>query len=230
MEAIANTGHSFEYWEVANNVFAPDQFAEAIQMSLESNDEITAYFTGFIPCPEATAVEIEGNYITADLNWQMEGDPLAYIIRYRPVGADEWESEATQDTTFVLQDLDFCTSYELEIQSVCDNTTSSTTIYYFDTSCTNDTDDLEPIAEVTAFPNPFQEGFTINLVLQDGGPLNWVLFDAQGRLIRQSIGEFYGAGQHRIQISDLSSLASGVYWLQLESGGDVRQLRLVKVN
>lgn len=230
LEAIANTGHSFEYWEVANNVFAPDQFAEAIQMSLESNDEITAYFTGFIPCPEATAVEIEGNYITADLNWQMEGDPLAYIIRYRPVGADEWESEATQDTTFVLQDLDFCTSYELEIQSVCDNTTSSTTIYYFDTSCTNDTDDLEPIAEVTAFPNPFQEGFTINLVLQDGGPLNWVLFDAQGRLIRQSIGEFYGAGQHRIQISDLSSLASGVYWLQLESGGDVRQLRLVKVN
>lgn len=230
LEAIANEGHSFEYWEVANNIFAPDQFAEAIQMSLENNDEITAYFTGFIPCPEATGIEIDGNYISADINWQMEGNPLAYIIRYRPIGSEEWESEATQDTTFMLENLDFCTSYEMEIQSVCDNTTSTTTIYYFDTDCTNDTEEIPPIAEVQAFPNPFQEVFTLNIVLPEGGPLNWQLFDTQGRLITQALGQHYSAGQHRIPVNDLANLSSGVYWLKLEHKGDVRQLRMVKVN
>lgn len=229
LEALANAGHEFAYWEVANNIFAPDQFAAAIQMSLESNDDITAYFTGFIPCPEATAVQIEGNYTSAGLNWQINGDPLAYIVRYRPLGTAEWESQATQDTALVLQGLEFCTTYELQIQTVCSSSTSETTIYYFETDCTNGAEDLAPIVDIQAYPNPFQQAFRVDVVLDQGGKLDWQLFNAQGQLIRQELGVYFSSGQHRIEINDLDQLSSGVYWLRLAHEGDFRQLRMIKI-
>jgi hypothetical protein len=229
LEALANANHEFAYWEVANNIFAPDQFEAAIQMSLESNDDITAYFSGFIPCPEASQVQIEENYTSAGLNWEINGDPLAYIVRYRVLGTAEWSSEATQNTDLVLQGLEFCTTYELQIQTVCSSSTSETTPYYFETACTNSTEDLDPIVDVQAYPNPFQEAFRVDLVLDESGDLDWQLFNAQGQLIRQELGVYYPSGQHRIEMNDLDQLSSGVYWLRLAHEGDFRQMRMIKI-
>ena len=42
--AIPNCGYSFSHWTVANHSFGPDEFSEAIEMSLISDDIITAFF------------------------------------------------------------------------------------------------------------------------------------------------------------------------------------------
>jgi hypothetical protein len=229
LEALANPNHEFVYWEVANNIFAPDEFQAAIQMSLTSNDDITAYFSGFIPCPEATNVVIDANFTSAGLSWEINGSPLAYLVRYRVVGETEWQSEATQNTDFTVQGLEFCTTYELQIQSVCNSSTSETTIYYFETDCTNDTEELDPIVDLQAYPNPFTDAFRVDLILAEGGLLDWELFNGQGQLIRQERGIYHPSGQNRLDIGDLSGWSSGVYWLRLAQGGDFKQLKMVKM-
>ena len=43
--ALPETGWTFDHWEVGQNTFSPSQYTEAISMSLESNDVLTAFFT-----------------------------------------------------------------------------------------------------------------------------------------------------------------------------------------
>lgn len=229
LEAIANEGHEFAYWQVNNNTFAPDQFQEAIQMSLETDDDITAFFSGFIPCVEADEVIINEGYTNADLSWNISGNPLAFIIRYRQVGEDDWTSEATQDTEYILQGLEFCTNYEIEIETVCSNNTSETSSYYFETDCTSAAEDLAAIVDVQAYPNPFQTNFTVDLILKESGPLHWQLFNAQGQLVRKSGGNYVSSGQHRLQFEELDQLTSGVYWLHLQHNGAVQQVKMIKI-
>lgn len=230
LEAIANEGHAFAFWEVNNNTFGPNQFEEAIQMSLDSDDVITAYFTGFVACEEPEEVAIEESFTSADLSWiDAGGDPLVYVVRYRQLGTEEWLSVATQETEYTLQGLEFCTDYELEVESVCSNNTSETTIYNFTTDCTNNTDDLSAIVDVQVYPNPFMERFTVDLILNEGGELNWQLFNAQGQLVRKSFSNYVSSGQHRLQIDELDQLTSGVYWLHLQHNGEMQQLKLVKI-
>jgi gliding motility-associated-like protein len=44
LTAIPDCGYSFDHWTVDNHTFGPDQFSEAIYMSLITDDVITAYF------------------------------------------------------------------------------------------------------------------------------------------------------------------------------------------
>lgn len=44
LTAVPDCGYSFDHWTVDNHSFSPDQFSEAIEMSLISDDVITAYF------------------------------------------------------------------------------------------------------------------------------------------------------------------------------------------
>ena len=128
-----------------------------------------------------------------------------------------------------MQGLEFCTDYEMEVESVCSNNTSETTIYTFTTDCNTNTDDLSAIVDVQAYPNPFTESFTVDLILNGGGELNWQLFNAQGQLVRKSFVNHAASGQHRLQIDELDQLAGGVYWLHLQHNGETQQLKLVKI-
>ncbi|MEM9820768.1 MAG: CotH kinase family protein [Bacteroidota bacterium] len=59
LTALPETGWQFAYWEVANNVFGPNQFAAAINMSMAMNDTITAHFTGGCTAdPQLTGPEL----------------------------------------------------------------------------------------------------------------------------------------------------------------------------
>ncbi|MFK8103193.1 MAG: CotH kinase family protein, partial [Saprospiraceae bacterium] len=63
LEAIPATDWEFDHWEVASNVFSPDQFSEAISMSIESGDVITAYFLP-LPCAGVNNdPNIQGNLV-----------------------------------------------------------------------------------------------------------------------------------------------------------------------
>ncbi|MBM3328118.1 MAG: T9SS type A sorting domain-containing protein [Calditrichaeota bacterium] len=79
------------------------------------------------------------------------------------------------------------------------------------------------------FPNPFNARVTISYGLATFGDVHLALYDLQGRLVRELANGRQPAGRHSL-ILDGSDLATGLYLLRLESGGErlQRKLTLVK--
>ncbi|MGK0388565.1 MAG: hypothetical protein ACI94Y_001295 [Maribacter sp.] len=69
LTAQSAIGWDFDYWTVANHVFAPDQLSEAIQLAIEMDDVITAFFVPGIPGQSyANYTGCEGDNYSVDVN------------------------------------------------------------------------------------------------------------------------------------------------------------------
>lgn len=68
------------------------------------------------------------------------------------------------------------------------------------------------------YPNPFNSRTVIGFTLPKAGISKLTIFDANGRLVRTIGVGRWEAGRHQIAI-DGSGLSTGIYLLQLESGG-----------
>ncbi|MCC6476847.1 T9SS type A sorting domain-containing protein [bacterium] len=67
-----------------------------------------------------------------------------------------------------------------------------------------------------AFPNPFNSYTTLSFALGQTSPVEMVVHDVLGRVVRSEKLGVMQAGEHRIGIS-ASDLASGSYWVTLEA-------------
>ena len=56
-----------------------------------------------------------------NVSWSSFGDATSSTVRYREVGALEWISVSTNETSLVLDDLLLCTEYELQVSNSCEN-------------------------------------------------------------------------------------------------------------
>ncbi|MCB9235126.1 MAG: alkaline phosphatase D family protein [Bacteroidia bacterium] len=79
------------------------------------------------------------------------------------------------------------------------------------------------------YPNPFEVGFGIQYHLFQPGQVFFRLLDLDGRKLLEFDGGFQPEGLHLRGI-DASSLARGMYLLEVESGGHAVHSRVVKVN
>ncbi|RLA52097.1 MAG: hypothetical protein DRQ65_07295, partial [Gammaproteobacteria bacterium] len=82
-------------------------------------------------------------------------------------------------------------------------------------------------------PNPFNPRTTIEFGMATAGPVDLRIYDVRGRLIRTLISEPRSAGQH-VEIwngtdDTGTSVASGVYYLQLRAGQDEHRAKLLLV-
>jgi len=68
------------------------------------------------------------------------------------------------------------------------------------------------------YPNPFNPTTLISFGLPKSGNVKLVVYDILGREAKILVDEFKQAGSYNIEF-DASSLASGVYFYRLESGG-----------
>jgi hypothetical protein len=69
-------------------------------------------------------------------------------------------------------------------------------------------------------PNPCDGSTSIRYVMGDAGEIRIILYDIQGRMVRELAGGWRGAGHHR-EVLDLSSLAAGVYPYRIESNRQI---------
>lgn len=69
-----------------------------------------------------------------------------------------------------------------------------------------------------AYPNPFNGSTKLNLELFQSGKVNIDVFDIRGRLVKNLYNGMKSSGNHSI-IWNASSLPSGLYFIQVTSGG-----------
>ena len=73
---------------------------------------------------------------------------------------------------------------------------------------------------IEAYPNPFNPATTIRYEVTTSGPVTLKVFDIRGRVVDVILrGESRSAGLHTLRYEP--DLASGTYFLRLESGGEV---------
>lgn len=82
------------------------------------------------------------------------------------------------------------------------------------------------ISDVSIFPNPATENFTIELNVKKGSPINFKLVDLTGKLIKEiNAGEVFGNYKTSISITDI---AKGSYFLKISSddGLEVKKIMI----
>ncbi len=79
------------------------------------------------------------------------------------------------------------------------------------------------------YPNPFNPVTTINYSIPQKGMVTVKVFDVTGKLVKTLVNETIEAGSNSV-VFDASSLASGVYFYNIVSGGftDTKKMILVK--
>jgi spore germination protein YaaH len=76
------------------------------------------------------------------------------------------------------------------------------------------------------FPNPFNPATTLSYHLANNGQVRATLFNLLGQPVREIFNEWQNAGEHR-RLIDLRDLPSGVYFLRLQNGREVKQQKWV---
>ncbi len=91
--------------------------------------------------------------------------------------------------------------------------------------CTTSTPSRTAVEELSFFPNPVSEELTLTLPSAVTGDMQLRLINAKGQIVRQQVATAAGA---TLTVRNLTDLQTGVYFLVLEAGGKVYQLKFVK--
>ena len=89
-------------------------------------------------CFAPTTISLESATTTsATVVWNSTDEMASYDLRYRLVGEDDWTTVSSiSDTTYLLENLDASSRYELQIQTICTDAVSYwSEIFIFQTMC-----------------------------------------------------------------------------------------------
>jgi hypothetical protein len=214
-EALPADSWQFDHWEVANNVFGPDEEAEAISLAFQTNDVITAFFTPLVPCaaPSSFVADTTGQF--TQIQWNSINNAISYEVQYRIAGTIDWEVFSNIGNATSLPDLQSCTNYELRLRTLCGNGVSSYSQYEFQTACAVNTTNLG-LQHVSVYPNPFQDRFNLQMNLTESLPVAITLTDLSGKVLYQ-MNETLSAGPQILEIIPERELTDGIYILSVQT-------------
>jgi hypothetical protein len=166
------------------------------------------------------------------MSWEATTNALEYILRYRAVGGIlTFDSIATDQLNVVIEDLDPCTAYEMQVRAVCggdDNGSDYSPLMTFQTDCASSVLSVggKPV-QYAVYPNPFADRAQLELQLPAGTEVGLSLFSIAGQEVwRQEMD--LGSGAHQITVDPARELPSGIYFLRLRVGEQHSTLKLVK--
>jgi hypothetical protein len=84
------------------------------------------------------------------------------------------------------------------------------------------------ISQINIFPNPANDLSTISYFLTESKTISIQLIDISGRLVKLLSESIETAGMHS-QIIDVNTVASGVYFIKITSGGEKLSQKLITV-
>ena len=99
-------------------------------------DDLTLGTVPLCPRPlNLTLLNVESR--TAELHWSPSTDTTDYLVKYRPVSWDNWQTDTVSGTSHTLSSLIPYTSYEVQVAALCSPETPSVSAY-FTTECALD--------------------------------------------------------------------------------------------
>jgi hypothetical protein len=81
--------------------------------------------------------------------------------------------------------------------------------------------------EATNFPNPFTDNTTLSYSLKEADDINIMLYDAQGRLVKEVFNGKQSAGVHEFSING-SDFYSGIYFYKITGRGGSQVVKIFK--
>lgn len=112
------------------------------------------FTTAALPCSIPTGLNTSAlSANNATINWTLVSGALSYNLQYRVTGAGSWNLINCPSNTYLLNNLTANTSYDVEVQTVCNGSNNSaySNIFTFTTSnLTCDTTSLIQISSITS--------------------------------------------------------------------------------
>lgn len=169
---------------------------------------------------------------TAQLDWESVGAAIGYVVRYKKEGFATWTEASSTDNFLLLQNLDSCQTYEVQVRSVCamDVSDFSDTLRIA-TECVIAVDDVaQSFGTLAIQPNPFHQKLQLNLTTPTPQRrVELVVLSPFGQSLKTQYLEHIAAGNNRFEL-DLTELPPGAYWIRLrsEDGASIVQ-KVIKI-
>ena len=86
--------------------------------------------------------------------------------------------------------------------------------------------EVENVNNISVYPNPFTNNFTLNITAAQSENLNITLVDISGRLVKEISNEVVAAGAHTYTINT-SNIQAGVYFVKIQNNNESTTIKLV---
>lgn len=228
--AVPAPDWELDRWEVDNNVFSPDAFSDTILLSLadDQGENVTAFFRPAVPCAPAVNFEFDTTLSSIIINWEGPSNTISYEVGYRETGSgDEYTTLTLLNPGHTIFGLDVCTEYDIRIRTICNFAIGEYEEFVVKTQCLTDTKEAQAgIFEMNAFPNPFTDQLTVDLVLENSSAIQMQVMNLNGQMVLAEDFGFRNQGQHKLQIDVGNGWSSGVYLVRVltDSGTTVRRV------
>ncbi len=105
----------------------PNESLEGITVTggrLNVNNSINLALQNCGPCPPGFVTGVEVTDINAIVSWETPADAISVNLQYQPLGSNSWNILNDVTSPLTLNDLDPCTEYQIQLQSICMDTLS----------------------------------------------------------------------------------------------------------
>ena len=228
--ALPHPDWVLDHWEVQNNTFGPNQFAQAIQLSLTgtSGEVVTAVFRPAQPCAPAYDLTFDSTLSSLAISWQGPSNVISYEFGYRKSGSsDQWETFSLTNPQYTIYGLDVCTDYDVRIRTICDFAIGLYQTFVKKTAClTGSEEAVAGVFERNTFPQPFPEQLSVDFILSKNSDVLVQVTNLAGQVLHAENRNNLAAGQHRLQLEVNPDWSSGLYLVQLvtEDGRVVKKV------
>lgn len=207
-------------------VQACDEFSSG-----EVEDYCIQLTPGEIPCLVPgefdTVMVTETN---ASVAWDSAATGIAYIIRFKEVGATSWKlEEVTLDNSFTFPGLQPCKEYVVQLVTICQNKTSEPDSVVFKTSCPTSIGGVDGmVSSARVLPNPSIGQVSVELTSPEGGVIQLQVVDARGSVALSQQAQF-GPGRNQVNLERANELPPGLYLIRLtDENGMVGLLKMIR--
>ena len=161
----------------------------------------------------------EPDFTSAIIKWDYPNNYIAFNYQYRKLGDEEWTIIATIDNWSELTELEECTTYEIQVQTVCESDTSSySESLEFTTMCMTAVESPDEIVEFKVYPNPFSDQFTVELQSDLSSDFVVQVFDFNGQMIDQQPVRLDAELAFKLRYDRFENLAPGMYLVSVTDG------------
>lgn len=120
--------------------------------------------------------------------------------------------------------------YKVRVTDNTNNCTATSTAVRVKVPCRAMNEEINEIAYLAAYPNPFSSSTSISFSLSPLENISLEIFDVQGRLIRTLANEVMSEGEHTLMWNardeNGNAVSDGIYFLRMQTENEVKTIKV----